>query len=66
MDKKNCGLRKPLEAAVGLTSRANKRYVSSKVTSKCDVICFIWRANVRSIKSDKNDACKIFREESKP
>ena len=29
-----CGLRKPLEASGGLTSRVNKRYVSSRVTSK--------------------------------
>ena len=39
--KEICGLRKPLEVAVGLTSRANMRNVSSKVTSKCDAICFI-------------------------
>ena len=42
MDDKNfAGLRKPLKAAVGLTSRANLRYVSSKVMSKCDVTYFI-------------------------
>ena len=34
-----CDLRKPLEAAVGLTSRANKLYASLKVTSMCDVSC---------------------------
>ena len=38
--KEICGVRKPLEAAVGLTSRANKRYVSPKVTSEREVICF--------------------------
>ena len=42
MDKKKFAVyeKKPLEAAVGLTSRSNKRFVSSKVTPKCDVICF--------------------------
>ena len=40
--KEMCGLRKPLEAAVGLMSRANKRYMSSTVKSKkCDGSCFI-------------------------
>ena len=39
--KEICGLTKQLEVAVGLTSRTNRRYVNSKVTSKCDVSCFI-------------------------
>ena len=55
-----CGLRKPLEAAVGLTSRANQRYVRMKMTSKCDVRCFICRWYIRSVMSDTNDAFKIF------
>ena len=33
--------RKPLEAIVGLMSRESKRYASSKVTSKYNVICLI-------------------------
>ena len=56
------GLKKPLEAAVGLTSRANSRYLSSKVTSKCDVSCFVSRAYIRSVTSDTNSAFKIFSE----
>ena len=39
--KEICSLREPLGHAVGLTPRANKRYVSSKVTSKCEDSCFI-------------------------
>ena len=39
--EKECNLRKPLEAAGGLTSRANKCYASSKRKSKCDVSCLI-------------------------
>ena len=36
-----CDLRKPFEVAVGLTSRENYRFASSKATSQCDVSCFI-------------------------
>ena len=53
-------LKKSLEAAVELTSSANLRYVSSKVTSECDVSCIVSRAYIRSVMSDRNSAFKIF------
>ena len=54
------GLKKPLEAAVGLTSCANSRNDSSKVTSKCDVSCFVSRAYIRSVMSDTDIVFNIF------
>ena len=61
-----CGLRKPLEAAVGLTSRANMRYVSSKVRSKVTSFAlFDLRPSVAYYQS-RTMHSRSFREESKP
>ena len=40
--KEICDLRKPLVATVGLKSRANKRYVSSNVTSNVTPVALFY------------------------